>query len=219
MNSARSPPSSLSWTPSTPTCRLWLENNVSRLSAAILVHRWPFVTFSDTQLQNALWTTIDDEIQLTDCDIYSYNPDLNSDPFGEPGSLWSFNYFFYNKKLKRIVFFNCRAIKWVTVERQRLVSCSCLGLFSKFSAVQTHNRDQAYRVVAIFHYAQVFESGRFSSSPFNFFVCAIKKSFARVPCHLPRRPTRTPTSKGESLRTFCLIIKQFTGEQFAQLSR
>lgn len=67
----------------------------------------------DTQLQNPLWTTIDDEIQLNDCDIYSYNPDLNSDPFGEPGSLWSFNYFFYNKKLKRIVFFNCRAIKWV----------------------------------------------------------------------------------------------------------
>lgn len=74
--------------------------------------RWlinPYIL--DTQLQNPLWTTIDDEIQLNDCDIYSYNPDLNSDPFGEPGSLWSFNYFFYNKKLKRIVFFTCRAIK------------------------------------------------------------------------------------------------------------
>ncbi|NXG01696.1 MAF1 polymerase, partial [Sakesphorus luctuosus] len=34
-----------------------------------------------------------------------YNPDLASDPFGEDGSLWSFNYFFYNKRLKRIVFF------------------------------------------------------------------------------------------------------------------
>lgn len=76
---------------------------------------WKVVTqriyLADTQLQNPLWTTIDDEIQLNDCDIYSYNPDLNSDPFGEPGSLWSFNYFFYNKKLKRIVFFTCRAIK------------------------------------------------------------------------------------------------------------
>ncbi|KAJ6648226.1 Repressor of RNA polymerase III transcription MAF1 like, partial [Pseudolycoriella hygida] len=38
-----------------------------------------------------------------------YNPDLNSDPYGEPGCLWSFNYFFYNKKKKRIVFFTCRA--------------------------------------------------------------------------------------------------------------
>ncbi|CAG9798613.1 unnamed protein product [Chironomus riparius] len=61
-------------------------------------------------LQIPLWTTIDDEIQLNDCDIYSYNPDLNSDPFSEPGCLWSFNYFFYNKKMKRIVFFTCRAV-------------------------------------------------------------------------------------------------------------
>ena len=25
------------------------------------------------------------------------------------GSLWSFNYFFYNRKLKRILFFSCAA--------------------------------------------------------------------------------------------------------------
>lgn len=43
--------------------------------------------------------------------ILSYNPDLDSDPFGEEGSLWSFNYFFYNKKLKRIVFFTCRSVR------------------------------------------------------------------------------------------------------------
>lgn len=43
----------------------------------------------------------------------SYNPDLDSDPFGEDGSLWSFNYFFYNKRLKRIVFFSCRSIRFV----------------------------------------------------------------------------------------------------------
>lgn len=65
------------------------------------------------KLRTALWSTIEDEISLNDCDIYSYNPDLNSDPFGEPGCLWSFNYFFYNKKLKRIVFFTCRAINSV----------------------------------------------------------------------------------------------------------
>lgn len=62
-------------------------------------------------LRQALWSAIDDEIHLNDCDIYSYNPDLNSDPYGESGCLWSFNYFFYNKKLKRIVFFTYRAIK------------------------------------------------------------------------------------------------------------
>lgn len=61
-------------------------------------------------LQTQLWSAIDEEISMVDCDIYSYNPDLVSDPYGEDGCLWSFNYFFYNKKLKRIVFFTCRAV-------------------------------------------------------------------------------------------------------------
>ncbi|XP_037085118.1 repressor of RNA polymerase III transcription MAF1 homolog [Pollicipes pollicipes] len=61
-------------------------------------------------LRNTLWRTIEDEITPKECDVYRYNPDLQSDPFGEDGCLWSFNYFFYNKKMKRIVFFTCRAI-------------------------------------------------------------------------------------------------------------
>ncbi|RLU16729.1 hypothetical protein DMN91_010797 [Ooceraea biroi] len=61
-------------------------------------------------LRSSLWAAINDEITLDECDIYSYNPDFASDPFGEDGCLWSFNYFMYNKKLKRIVFFTCRAI-------------------------------------------------------------------------------------------------------------
>ncbi|NXB06950.1 MAF1 polymerase, partial [Cnemophilus loriae] len=63
-------------------------------------------------LKPLLWDAVDEEICLAECDIYSYNPDLDSDPFGEDGSLWSFNYFFYNKRLKRIVFFTCRSIRW-----------------------------------------------------------------------------------------------------------
>ncbi|XP_028660110.1 MAF1 homolog, negative regulator of RNA polymerase III b [Erpetoichthys calabaricus] len=65
-------------------------------------------------LKPELWTAVDQEICLQDCDIYSYNPDLDSDPFGEEGSLWSFNYFFYNKKLKRIVFFTCRSVSFLS---------------------------------------------------------------------------------------------------------
>lgn len=42
----------------------------------------------------------------------SYNPDLDSDPYGEEGNMWSFNYFFYNKRLKRIVFFTCRSVRY-----------------------------------------------------------------------------------------------------------
>jgi len=61
-------------------------------------------------LRDKLWEIIDKEIDMNNCDIYSYTPDMQSDPFSEDGCLWSFNYFFYNKKLKRILFFNCRRI-------------------------------------------------------------------------------------------------------------
>lgn len=59
------------------------------------------------KLSAELWKSLDDEICLQDCQIYSYNPDMDTDPFGEEGSLWSFNYFFFNKQMKRIVFFKC----------------------------------------------------------------------------------------------------------------
>ncbi|XP_050434065.1 repressor of RNA polymerase III transcription MAF1 homolog [Adelges cooleyi] len=62
------------------------------------------------QIRHALWEQIDKEIGMSQCDIYSYTPDMRSDPFSEDGCLWSFNYFFYNKKLKRILFFTCRRI-------------------------------------------------------------------------------------------------------------
>jgi len=63
-----------------------------------------------SKIHDKLWITLNEEINLVDCDIYSYNPDLASDPFGEDGSLWSFNYLFFNKKLKRIALFTCRAL-------------------------------------------------------------------------------------------------------------
>jgi len=56
-----------------------------------------------------MWRAIDDEICLCDCEIYSYNPDMESDPFGDEGCLWTFNYLFFNKDIKRVVFFNCHA--------------------------------------------------------------------------------------------------------------
>lgn len=55
-----------------------------------------------------LWQEIADAIEPENIDIYSYTPDLDSDPFATDGALWSFNYFFYNKKLKRILFFTYR---------------------------------------------------------------------------------------------------------------
>ncbi|PVD20847.1 hypothetical protein C0Q70_19008 [Pomacea canaliculata] len=70
-----------------------------------------FATAGDVYgaLKHHLWGAIDGEIELKDCLVYSYNPDLSSDPYGEEGCIWSFNYFFFNPRLKRIVFFTCRA--------------------------------------------------------------------------------------------------------------
>jgi hypothetical protein len=57
-----------------------------------------------------MWNSIDSEIQMSDCDVYSFNADSDSDPFNEDGnSVWSFNYFFYNRRLKRILLVTCRA--------------------------------------------------------------------------------------------------------------
>ena len=39
----------------------------------------------------------------------SYRPDGTSDPFSESGIIWSFNFFFHNRKLRRILFLTCRA--------------------------------------------------------------------------------------------------------------
>jgi len=80
-----------------------VTNNVDTLLSVTATERY-------AKVHASLWSTLNEEISLPDCDIYSYDPDLMSDPFGEAGSLWSFNYFFYNRKLKRIVFFTCRGL-------------------------------------------------------------------------------------------------------------
>ncbi|XP_062501506.1 repressor of RNA polymerase III transcription MAF1 homolog [Corticium candelabrum] len=69
------------------------------------------------KLEANLWDALDKEISLSQSTIYSYTPDLDSDPYGEDGSLWSFNYFFYNQKLKRIVFFSCSATSPLAVSQ------------------------------------------------------------------------------------------------------
>jgi len=57
-----------------------------------------------------VWKAIAEAISDTESEVYAYNPDLGSDPFSADGCLWSFNYFWYNKKLKRILFFRGRAV-------------------------------------------------------------------------------------------------------------
>ncbi|KAH7516401.1 uncharacterized protein LOC107429362 [Ziziphus jujuba] len=56
-------------------------------------------------LLDALYKVLDEVVKLAECEIYSYNPDSDVDPFLERGAIWSFNFFFYNRKLKRVVSF------------------------------------------------------------------------------------------------------------------
>ncbi|MFH4979836.1 hypothetical protein AB6A40_006545 [Gnathostoma spinigerum] len=63
------------------------------------------------ELKEALWREVDNVINIQNCKIYSYHTEYSGDPFGEDGVIWSFNYFFCNKLLKRVLFFSCRALR------------------------------------------------------------------------------------------------------------
>jgi hypothetical protein len=70
---------------------------------------WSAQYGDDEPFLEVLWKTMDEAIELVDCDVYSYKAMSEGDPFTDEGNLWSFNYFFYNKKLKRILFFTSHA--------------------------------------------------------------------------------------------------------------
>lgn len=56
-----------------------------------------------------LWKSVDEVINLRRCEVFSYVPDNEEDPFSL-GSIWSFNFFFLNRDLNRICFFSCIAV-------------------------------------------------------------------------------------------------------------
>lgn len=64
-------------------------------------------TYNSSFLED-LWMSIEDVVRLRECDVYSYVPDMEEDPFSD-GNIWTFNYFFFNKSLKRILYFTCIA--------------------------------------------------------------------------------------------------------------
>ena len=57
---------------------------------------------------NDLWSTLNAQMNIHDCEAYCYVPDFNDDPLSD-GAIWSFNCFFFNKELKRICYFTCVA--------------------------------------------------------------------------------------------------------------
>ncbi|KAF5186114.1 Repressor of rna polymerase iii transcription maf1-like protein [Thalictrum thalictroides] len=67
---------------------------------------WSEANGGSSFLEN-LYKILDEVIKLPECEIYSFNPDSDGDPFMEQGAIWSFSFFFYNRKLKRVVSFRC----------------------------------------------------------------------------------------------------------------
>jgi len=70
-----------------------------------------YMQLDDQGFRSKLWNTIDSVVGARDCEIYSYVPDAEDDehPFSSAGKLWTFNYFFYNKRMKKVIFFSCAA--------------------------------------------------------------------------------------------------------------
>ncbi|XP_031112737.1 repressor of RNA polymerase III transcription MAF1 homolog isoform X2 [Ipomoea triloba] len=62
-------------------------------------------TNEDSPLLETLYKALDEVVKVTECEIYSYNPEADADPLHEKGTLWSYHFFFYNRRLKRIVSF------------------------------------------------------------------------------------------------------------------
>jgi len=66
---------------------------------------------SQTHWGPGMWRLIDQQMSLRDCSIYRYAPE-DFDPFedDEEGSIWSMNYFFFNKQRKRVCYLYLRGI-------------------------------------------------------------------------------------------------------------
>ena len=67
---------------------------------------------------NRLWSEVDKAINVRDCEVFSYLP-TDGDPFVGRGVLWSFNYFFYNSAMNRVLCFMCTAESKWNQERSR----------------------------------------------------------------------------------------------------
>ncbi len=57
---------------------------------------------------SALWHILESTITLSECEVYSYLPDMDADPLSA-GCLWSFNFFFLHRRLNRVLYFAATA--------------------------------------------------------------------------------------------------------------
>jgi len=61
-----------------------------------------------TALEAPLWAAVDGAVGLSDCQIFSFNPEEGEDPFGAEGCVWALYYLFFNAALKRVLFLTLR---------------------------------------------------------------------------------------------------------------
>ncbi|KIW25737.1 uncharacterized protein PV07_08892 [Cladophialophora immunda] len=73
-------------------------------------------TSTQPQWGPAMWRLIDQQMSLRDCAVYRYAPE-DFDPFedDDEGSIWSMNYFFFNKARKRVCYLYLRGISVLAV--------------------------------------------------------------------------------------------------------
>lgn len=72
---------------------------------------------SSNFLQQRIWSAIDETVDLANCDIYSFNPDWNCDPYSDEPTIWSYHFFFVNRNLKRIVLFTYRSVSNISMNK------------------------------------------------------------------------------------------------------
>ncbi|RKP18663.1 Maf1 regulator, partial [Rozella allomycis CSF55] len=78
-----------------------LSDVVSVINTNVIAH---MKTTGSNDIARQVWDALEDSIKPKESEIYSYVPDSDNDPFTEDGGAWMFNFFFLNRKLKRIVF-------------------------------------------------------------------------------------------------------------------
>ncbi|KAK3673407.1 RNA polymerase III-inhibiting protein maf1 [Recurvomyces mirabilis] len=87
------------------------------LAPPVLSHSAPVIANSmgNEIWSPRMWTLIDKEMGLRQCEKYSYVPD--DDPFdgaGDGGSIWSMHYFFFNKEKKRVCYLHLRGLSVIS---------------------------------------------------------------------------------------------------------
>jgi hypothetical protein len=84
--------------------------NFEQVKEIVDKHLSATVDSYSNKLHINLWGAIEEEICPSKCNIYSYITSNESDPFNEDGVMWSLNFLFFNKTLRRILLFSVRAI-------------------------------------------------------------------------------------------------------------